>query len=100
MDLDRLTDRVWVCVECLMSVVNDLNGGRWVSSSIQPGHEGIPTDRIYPGWFFIQWVSCFENVTAILFLVALSGYDECLVEDKDSVSCRNGGDKRTNYSGS
>ncbi|KAG7553586.1 hypothetical protein FFLO_03018 [Filobasidium floriforme] len=31
-----------------------------------------------------KWVSCFENVTAILFLVALSGYDECLVEDKDS----------------
>lgn len=28
--------------------------------------------------------SCFENVTAILFLVAVSGYDQCLVEDRDS----------------
>lgn len=33
-----------------------------------------------------QWVSCFENVTAVLFLVALSGYNSTLVEDKDSVS--------------
>lgn len=31
-----------------------------------------------------KWIHCFENVTAILFLVAVSGYDECLVEDKDS----------------
>lgn len=27
-----------------------------------------------------------ENVTALLFLVAVSGYDQCLVEDKDAVS--------------
>ena len=27
---------------------------------------------------------CFEGVTAVLFLVALSGYDACLVEDRDS----------------
>lgn len=33
----------------------------------------------------MQWVSCFENVTAVLFLVALSGYNSTLVEDKDSV---------------
>ncbi|SPO38479.1 probable guanine nucleotide-binding protein alpha-2 subunit [Pseudozyma flocculosa] len=31
-----------------------------------------------------KWIHCFENVTAVLFLVALSGYDSCLVEDKDS----------------
>ncbi|KAN0063399.1 Guanine nucleotide-binding protein alpha-2 subunit [Thecaphora frezii] len=31
-----------------------------------------------------KWIHCFENVTAVLFLVALSGYDACLVEDKDS----------------
>ncbi|KAJ9092471.1 hypothetical protein QFC20_007358 [Naganishia adeliensis] len=31
-----------------------------------------------------KWVSCFENVTAVLFLVALSGYNSTLVEDKDS----------------
>lgn len=29
-----------------------------------------------------KWIHCFENVTAVLFLVAISGYDQCLVEDK------------------
>jgi guanine nucleotide-binding protein subunit alpha len=28
-----------------------------------------------------KWIHCFENVTAILFVVAISGYDQCLVED-------------------
>jgi hypothetical protein len=31
-------------------------------------------------------IHCFEGVTAVLFTVAISGYDACLVEDKDSVS--------------
>ncbi len=31
-----------------------------------------------------KWIHCFENVTAVLFLVAISGYDQCLMEDKDS----------------
>nr|ODN98846.1 guanine nucleotide-binding protein G(o) subunit alpha [Cryptococcus depauperatus CBS 7855] len=29
-----------------------------------------------------KWASCFENVTAILFLVALSDYNSCLIEDR------------------
>lgn len=33
-----------------------------------------------------KWIHCFEGVTALLFLVAISGYDQCLVEDKDVVS--------------
>ena len=33
-----------------------------------------------------KWIHCFENVTGILFVVAISGYDQCLVEDKDAVS--------------
>lgn len=33
-----------------------------------------------------KWIHCFENVTAILFVVAISGYDQCLIEDRDSVS--------------
>lgn len=32
-----------------------------------------------------KWIHCFEGVTAVLFLVAISGYDQCLVEDKDAV---------------
>ncbi|KAI8373778.1 guanine nucleotide binding protein, alpha subunit [Blakeslea trispora] len=31
-----------------------------------------------------KWIHCFDNVAAILFVAALSGYDCCLVEDKYS----------------
>lgn len=30
-----------------------------------------------------KWIHCFENVHCLMFLVAISGYDQCLVEDKD-----------------
>ena len=33
-----------------------------------------------------KWIHCFQDVTSILFLASLSGYDQCLVEDKDAVS--------------
>jgi len=40
-----------------------------------------------------KWIHCFDNVTAILFVVAISGYDQCLAEDRDSnqVSSSNSG---------
>ncbi|KDQ17576.1 hypothetical protein BOTBODRAFT_105257 [Botryobasidium botryosum FD-172 SS1] len=31
-----------------------------------------------------KWIHCFQDVTTILFLVSLSGYDQCLFEDKDA----------------
>ncbi|KAF9080440.1 hypothetical protein BGX23_002157 [Mortierella sp. AD031] len=31
-----------------------------------------------------KWIHCFEGVTAVLFMAAISGYDQCLVEDKDA----------------
>ncbi|CAD6499508.1 BgTH12-03620 [Blumeria graminis f. sp. triticale] len=31
-----------------------------------------------------KWIHCFENVNALIFLVAISGYDQCLAEDKES----------------
>jgi guanine nucleotide-binding protein subunit alpha len=31
-----------------------------------------------------KWIHCFQDVTAIIFLLNLSGYDQCLVEDKDA----------------
>ncbi|KAI8145013.1 guanine nucleotide binding protein, alpha subunit [Fennellomyces sp. T-0311] len=31
-----------------------------------------------------KWIHCFENVASVLFVVAISGYDCCLVEDRDS----------------
>ncbi|KAI9767182.1 MAG: G-Protein alpha subunit [Geoglossum umbratile] len=30
-----------------------------------------------------KWIHCFENVNCVLFLVAISGYDQCLVEEMD-----------------
>jgi hypothetical protein len=35
-----------------------------------------------------KWIHCFQDVTSILFLVSLSGYDQCLVEDRDAVRFR------------
>lgn len=35
-----------------------------------------------------KWIHCFENVNALMFLVAISGYDQCLAEDKDGVGLR------------
>lgn len=29
-----------------------------------------------------KWINCFENVTAVVFLVAISEYDQLLLEDK------------------
>lgn len=31
-----------------------------------------------------KWIHCFENVTAVIFLAAISGYDQALLEDRDS----------------
>lgn len=33
-----------------------------------------------------KWIHCFESVTAIIFLVAISEYDQTLVEDEAVVS--------------
>lgn len=33
-----------------------------------------------------KWIHCFENVTSIMFLVALSEYDQVLVESDTEVS--------------
>jgi hypothetical protein len=35
-----------------------------------------------------KWIHCFENVNCLLFLVAISGYDQSLLEDRDGVSNR------------
>lgn len=32
-----------------------------------------------------KWIHCFENVTSIIFLVALSEYDQVLVESANEV---------------
>ena len=34
-----------------------------------------------------KWIHCFDGVQCLMFLVALSGYDQCLVEDQNAVRC-------------
>ena len=33
-----------------------------------------------------KWIHCFENVTSIMFLVALSEYDQVLFEEQNEVT--------------
>lgn len=33
-------------------------------------------------------IHCFEDTDCLIFVVALSGYDQCLVEDHDAVRLR------------
>lgn len=33
-----------------------------------------------------KWIHCFENVTSIIFLVALSEYDQILFESENEVT--------------
>lgn len=35
-----------------------------------------------------KWIHCFENVTSIIFLVALSEYDQILFESENEVSVK------------
>ncbi|KAI9493788.1 putative guanine nucleotide-binding protein alpha-2 subunit [Zychaea mexicana] len=32
-----------------------------------------------------KWIHCFEDITAIIFVVAMSGYDKCMIEDWNSM---------------
>jgi len=36
-----------------------------------------------------KWIHCFDNVTAIIFICAMSEYDQTLVEDDKSVIYNN-----------
>jgi guanine nucleotide-binding protein subunit alpha len=35
-----------------------------------------------------KWIHCFENVTSIIFCVALSEYDQVLLEENNQVGLR------------
>jgi guanine nucleotide-binding protein subunit alpha len=35
-----------------------------------------------------KWIHCFENVTSIIFCVALSEYDQVLLEESSQVCCK------------
>lgn len=51
--------------------------GRWTYRMIDVG--GQRSERK-------KWIHCFQNVNCLLFLVAISGYDHCLLDDRDCVS--------------
>jgi len=36
-----------------------------------------------------KWIHCFEGVTAIIFIVAMSEYDLSLIEDQEMVKLQN-----------
>ncbi|OQE23808.1 hypothetical protein PENSTE_c008G03995 [Penicillium steckii] len=38
-----------------------------------------------------KWIHCFENVDCLIFVAALSGYDQCLVEDHNAQTEPNAG---------
>lgn len=48
-----------------------------------------------------KWIHCFEGVTCIIFIAALSAYDMVLVEDDEVVGARQGpsvsGESRRQY---
>lgn len=44
-----------------------------------------------------KWIHCFENVTSIIFLVALSEYDQILFESENEVSRDSQGKKNDIY---
>jgi guanine nucleotide-binding protein subunit alpha, other len=33
-----------------------------------------------------KWIHCFEGVQVVLFLAAISGYDQAMIEDRNGVS--------------
>lgn len=41
-----------------------------------------------------KWIHCFENVTSIIFCVALSEYDQVLLEESSQVRSRPGRSSR------
>ena len=43
-----------------------------------------------------KWIHCFEGVTAIIFIVAMSEYDLTLVEDQEMVRWQEGKKKNFN----
>lgn len=43
-----------------------------------------------------KWIHCFESVTSIIFCVALSEYDQVLLEESGQVKTNTIGNKRWN----
>ena len=85
-DLDRLFDPTYVPLE--QDIVHTRARTIGITETIfhLREHEMLMVDVGGQKSERRKWIHCFQDVTSILFLVSLSGYDQCLIEDKDAVS--------------
>ena len=85
-DLDRLFDPAYVPTEQDIIQCRARTIGITETTFSLRDHEMLMVDVGGQKSERRKWIHCFQDVTSILFLVSLSGYDQCLVEDKDAVS--------------
>ncbi|KAF8214282.1 heterotrimeric G protein alpha subunit 4 [Mycena galopus ATCC 62051] len=83
-DLDRLFDPVYVPTEQDIVRVRARTIGITETAFQLREHEMLMVDVGGQKSERRKWIHCFQDVTAILFLVSLSGYDQCLAEDRDA----------------
>ncbi|KAF8879951.1 heterotrimeric G protein alpha subunit 4 [Infundibulicybe gibba] len=82
--LDRLFDPAYVPVEQDIIQCRARTIGITETTFTLRDHEMLMVDVGGQKSERRKWIHCFQDVTSILFLVSLSGYDQCLVEDKDA----------------
>lgn len=84
-DLDRLFDTAYYPTEQDIIQCRARTIGITETTFVLRDHEMLMVDVGGQKSERRKWIHCFQDVTSILFLVSLSGYDQCLVEDKDAV---------------
>ena len=84
-DLDRLFKRSYVPTE--QDIVHSHTRTTGISETVFSlhNHDIVMVDVGGQKSERRKWVHCFENVTCVLFVASLSGYDQLLVEDKHTV---------------
>ncbi|KAF8206795.1 guanine nucleotide binding protein, alpha subunit [Mycena galopus ATCC 62051] len=83
-DLPRLFDPAYVPTEQDIVRARARTIGITETTFALRGHEMLMVDVGGQKSERRKWIHCFQDVTSILFLVSLSGYDQCLVEDRDA----------------
>ncbi|KAF8177569.1 G-protein alpha subunit-domain-containing protein, partial [Mycena galopus ATCC 62051] len=76
-DLDRFFDPAYVPSEQDIARVRDPAALR--------NHEMVLVDVGGQKSERRKWIHCFQDVTAIFFIASLSGYDQCLIENRDAI---------------
>ncbi|KAF8214322.1 heterotrimeric G protein alpha subunit 4 [Mycena galopus ATCC 62051] len=83
-DLDRLFDPVYVPTEQDIVRLRARTIGITETAFQLREHDMLMVDVGGQKSERRKWIHCFQDVTAILFLVSLSGYDQCLAEDRNA----------------